>query len=121
MNNSYQELKNFTKGDIASIVFVIASVLNIIASDKEKEYLIGKNKKDKYTANNIYLIVLIILIALYLYFIKVNYGAYNTCADENKNPYLIRLFGSIFFLLGGFCFLDYRLNDRNNIQTSVEI
>ncbi len=121
MNNSYQELKNYTKGDITSIIFVVASILNIIASDKEKEYIIGKNKKDKYTASNIYLLVLLILIILYLYFIKANYEAYNNCKDNERKTYLVRLYGSIFFLLGGFCFLYYRINDRNNIQTNVEI
>ena len=121
MSNNYQQLKNYTKGDITSIVFVIAAVLNIIASDKEKEYIIGKNKKDKYIASNIYIFVLLILIILYIYFTKVNYRAYNNCIDVNKNPYLIRLYGSIFFLMGGLCFLYYRTNEGNNIETSVEI
>ena len=121
MNNSYQELKNYTKGDIASVIFVVASVLNIIASDKEKEYIVGKNEKDKYTANNIYILVLLILIILYIYFIKNNYGAYINCNDNERQSYLIRLYGSIFLLIGGFCFLYYRINDRNDIQSVVEL
>ena len=77
--------------------------------------------KDKETAYNIYIIVLLILIVLYLYFIKVNYQAYQDCSNENRCSYLIRLYGSIFFLLGGLCFLYYRIDNKNNLNNPVEI
>ena len=118
MNN---ELKDYTKEDITSIIFVIASVLNIIGSDKEKEYLFSNDIKDKETAYDIYIIVLLILIVLYLYFIKVNYQAYQDCSNENRCSYLIRLYGSIFFLLGGLCFLYYRIDNKNKLNNPVEI
>ena len=116
-----RELKDFTYQDITSIIFVIASVLNIIASDKEKEYIISNDKKDMNTAYNIYIIVLIILIILYLYFLKGNYKAYKNCSDINRDSYLIRLYGSIFFLIGALCFLYFRIDNKNKIQSSVEI
>ena len=118
MNN---ELKKFTYQDIISIVFVVASILNIIASDKEKEYIFSKDIKDRNTANVIYIIVLLVLIILYIYFIKVNYQEYNKCNNYEKNKNLIRLYGSIFFLIGSLCFLYFRINDKNNIQSIVEI
>ena len=117
MNNTYNELKNFTKSDIASIVFIMASALNIIASDKEKEYLFSRDIKDKAIAYNIYILVLLILLILYIYFIDINYKAYK----NNQDNSLIRLYGSIFFLIGGLCFLYFRINSKNSIQTSVEI
>ena len=121
MNNYYKEIKNFTFQDIISIVFIVASVLNIIACDKEKEYVISNNKKDKITANNIYILVLLIFICLYTYFIKVNYNSYSNCKDYESEAFLIRLYGSIFFLVGGVCFLYFRINDRENIQNIIEI
>ncbi len=120
MNNN-QEIKNLTKGDIASVIFVVASVLTIIASDKEKEYLFSNDIKDKKTANTIYLIVLSILIVLYVYFIKVNHQAYTNCQDNEREAYLVRLWGSIFLLIGGLCFLYYRIDDRNNAISPVEL
>ena len=121
MNNNYYELKNFTISDITSIIFIIASVLNIIASDKEKEYLIGKDIKDKRIAYNIYILVLLTLIILYLYFIDINYKAYKNINNQDKKNTLIRLYGSIFFLIGGLAFLYYRINDKNNLETAIEI
>ena len=121
MNSNYDELKRFTYQDIASIIFVVASVLNIIASDKEKEYIISNDIKDKNIANIIYMIVLLILIILYLYFIKANNEAYQNCSNRDREIFLIRLYGSVFFLVGGLCFLYFRINDINNIQSSVEI
>ena len=101
MNNPYTEIKNFTKSDIVSIIFVIASILNIIASDKEKEYIISKDIKDKNTAYNIYIVVLSTLIVLYICFININYKTYKN--NQDKDNSLIRLYGSIFFLIGGLC------------------
>lgn len=121
MKNNYKEIKDFTYQDITSIIFVIASVLNIIASDKEKEYVLSNNKKDMMTAYNIYIIVLIVLIVLYLYFLKGNYKAFKNCSDINRESYLIRLIGSILFLIGSLCFLYFRIDNKNKIQSSVEI
>ena len=118
MNN---ELKKITYQDIISIIFVIAAITNIIASDKEKEYIISKNKNDKEIANNIYIIVIIVFIILYIYFININYKEYNNCNIYDKDKNLVRLYGSILFLLGALCFLYYRINDRNSIQSIVEI
>ena len=118
MNNIDHEIKKFTKGDIASIVFIGAAVLNILGSDKEKEYLVTNDINDKKSAYDIYIIVLLILIILYLYFIKSNYQEYQ---KDNSNDNLIRLYGSIFFLGGGLCFLYYRLNNKNKLFGSVEI
>lgn len=118
MNN---ELKKFTYQDIISIIFVIAAICNIIACDKEKEYIISKDKKDKEIANTIYILVIVVFIILYIYFIKVNYKEYNNCNIYEKNKDLIRLYGSIFFLIGALCFLYYRINDKNDIQSIVEI
>ena len=118
MNN---EIKNFTKQDIISIIFVIAAICNIIASDKEKEYIISKDVHDKKIANNIYIIILLIFIILYIYFIKANYKAYNGCDFNDKDKNLIRLYGSIFFLIGALCFLCFRINDKNDIQSIVEV
>ena len=60
-------------------------------------------------------------VILYIYFIKVNYKEYNNCSSINKDKNLIRLYGSVFFLLGSLCFLCYRINDRSSIQSIVEI
>ena len=116
MNNN--EIKQFTKGDIISIIFVLASVINIIASDKEKEYLFGNDIKDMKDANTIYIFVLLILLGLYIYFVKSNYQSYQNNNSQNN---LVRLYGSIFLLIGGLCFLYYRINDRNSIQNNVEL
>ena len=112
------ELKRFTYQDIISIIFVIAAISNIIASDKEKEYIISKDKKDKEVANNIYIIVLLVLILLYIYFVKANYENYSNSKKYND---LIRLYGSVFLLVGGLCFLYYRINDKSDIESSVEL
>lgn len=121
MNNNLRNIKDFTKSDIASIIFVIASVLNIIGSDKEKEYLCTNDMKDKEVAYNIYILVLLTLIGLYIYFIKVNYKAYQDCTNQDRESYLIRLYGSILFLIGGLCFLYYRISDKNKFENAVEI
>ena len=121
MNNYTKEIKNLTKSDIISIIFVIASIFNIIASDKEKEYLFSNDIKDKKMASTIYLLILLALIILYLYFVKNNYQAYTNCQDKDRKAYLVRLYGSIFLFIGGICFLYYRIDDRNKIVSPVEL
>ena len=116
-----KEIKNFTYQDIISFVFIGASILNIIASDKEKEYLISKNKDDLKVAYDIYIWVLIILIILYLYFVKVNYQVYKDASLKEKKASYISLIGNIFFLIGGLCFLYSRICNKNQIQNEVEL
>ena len=115
MNNKQSELDRLNFEDWIFIFFIVASILNIYGDNLLKKYIIENNIKYKEKADEIFTIVLIITILLYIYFVKRNYGFYNQAEPNRKKVLIIKLIGSILILYGAIFLFIFQLKDKDVI------
>ena len=61
-------------------------------------------------------ITIVIALLIYLYYLKRNYEIFNEANEKEKNMIRIRLFGSIFFVVGALCLVYFRFKDTTFIE-----
>lgn len=120
-NNVFDEIKRLNFEDLLWIVFIITSILNIWGNDYQKKYVISNDNYYEDKANNIYIFILIIVLFLYLYFFNRNYKMYKSKMNEATTEDLIKVMGSIFFIIGTLCLLYFQVNSNNNFIGGPEI
>jgi len=119
MNIFDNDLDRLNFEDIIWYIFIGISILNIIGDKFLKEFIISKDKNKEKEANYLFLIIIIITILIYIYFFIRNYNAYIKCSEEEKEIYLVKLFGSVFFVVGGVCLLYFQVNNSDFIGTVI--
>ena len=112
-NNVFREIERLNFEDILCIVFIILSILNIISNKYQKDYVRSNIQYYEDYANNISIIVLIVLFFLYLYYFIRNYNMYNSKVNATKTD-LIKVMGSLFFIIGVLCLLYFQINSNDN-------
>ena len=100
-------IDSLTIEDYIFIVLIIAILLNMYGTSVEK-------KGNKLVAHNCYMIALTITLVIYIYFVIKNYNEYTK--SSSKSLYSIKLFGSIFLLIGICLLIYFQKNDPNYIQ-----
>ena len=84
-----KEIKRLNFEDILWIIFIITSLLNVKGNNYQKKYVITNDLFYENEANNIYVIVLFIVLFLYLYFFIRNYSMYqNKGINATKEDYI---------------------------------
>ncbi len=90
------------------VIYIGIAAFNIYGDELVKKSIREKDKKADRTAKTIFTDILIITVVIYLYFLYRNYK------DLEKHPnekiYKTRFWGSVFTLIGVFCFLYFQLN-----------
>ena len=112
--NDIKELERLNFEDIIWCIFIILSILNIIGNNNQKKYVISNNQYYEDTANNISIFVLIVLLCIYFYFFYRNYNMYNHNGLDVTNTDLIKVIGSLLFILGTICLLYFQINSNDN-------
>ena len=112
-NGEFREIERLNFEDILWIVFIGLSILNIVSNNYQKNYVRSKKQYYEDKANNISIFVLIILFFVYLYFFFRNYNMYNTKVNAT-NVDLIKVMGSLFFIIGTLCLLYFQINSDDN-------
>jgi hypothetical protein len=120
MNDINNEINRLNFEDIIWGIFIILSILNIVANDKQKKYVISNNRYYEDSANKISVFVLIVLLCIYLYFFLRNYKMYESKIDATDTD-LIKVVGSIFFILGTICLLYFQINSDDNFIGGVAL
>lgn len=115
MNNSNIQELNFE--DVLLIIFIIISLLNIYGNYNSKLYLNSNNKEYKRNANQIFKFTLTITLIIYFYFLNRNYKAYKNAPIKEKNIYKVKVFGSIFLIVGIICLLYFQETETSFINT----
>lgn len=115
-NNKINELKRLNFEDFIWILFIVLSILDIVADNYQKRYIISNKKEFEQKANKLYTFVVFISFFIYLYFFYRNYKVYKKTSyyDKSKNILEIKLIGSIFFLIGVLCLIYFQLNNNEN-------
>ncbi|MBQ2873430.1 MAG: hypothetical protein IJE89_05475 [Bacilli bacterium] len=114
MNDKNNEINRLNFEDILWVIFIILSILNIVSNDNQKKYVISDNQYYEDNANKISIFVLIVLLCIYLYFFLRNYNMYTNKGIEATNTDLIKVIGSILFILGTICLLYFQVNSEDN-------
>lgn len=114
MNKIEKEIKRLNFEDILWGIFIILSILNIVCNKLQKDYVITNNQYYEDSANNISIFVLTILLLVYLYFFIRNYSMYKNKGYEATQTDLIKVMGSIFFILGTLCLLYFQVHSDDN-------
>ena len=113
MNTIENEIKRLNFEDILWGIFIILSILNIVCNNLQKNYVITNDGYYEDRANDISICVLSILVLIYLYFFLRNYNMYHN-KDNPTNVDLIKVFGSIFFIIGSICLLYFQVHSNDN-------
>lgn len=113
MSNKDSEIRRLNFEDILWGIFIILSILNIVANDNQKKYVISDFHGYEDKANNISIFVLTILVFVYLYFFTRNYNMYNN-KDNPTEADSVKVMGSIFFILGTLCLLYFQVHSDDN-------
>lgn len=114
------ELKRLKFEDYVWVAFIVLSILDIVADNYQKKFIITDNLSYEQTANKLYTLVVFISVFIYLYFFVRNYKANSKVDiyDQDKYLFEIKLLGSIFFLVGVLCLLYFQVNISDNTSGS---
>lgn len=113
------DLKRLDFENILWIVFIGLGILNIVADNYQKDFISSKNKYSENAANKIFLFILVISFIIYIYFLLRNFNAYERVSEKEKEIFSIKVFGSIFFVVGVLCLIYFQLNQTNFIGSPV--
>lgn len=107
-NEIERELSRLKFEDFFWFFYGSVIVANLFGNYYEKEYLRTHNKATEIKYNSIYEIVLILTFFIYIYLLLRNYNNYQRAPLNEKNIYLVRVFGAIFLIVGILCFIYYQ-------------
>lgn len=113
MNNKENEINRLNFENVLWIIFIGLSILNIVSDNNQKEYVVSGNEYYKDKANDISIFVLGIVLFIYLYFFLRNYNMYNNKNNPTKED-LIKVMGSVFFVIGTLCLLYFQIHSEDN-------
>ena len=113
------DLKRLNFENFIWVVFIGLSIFDIVGDEYLKKFIITNDKKDELVANKIFLIILFISFFIYLYFLIRNVNAYERASVEEKSLLSVKVFGSIFFLVGVICLIYFQYNQTDFIGTPI--
>ena len=111
MNTDSELIKRLNFENIIWLIFIIVSIVDIDGDELIKKSVRLGDDESKKKATNLFLIVALISILVYIYFFYRNYTDYKKYKNDN---YLIRLIGSILILAGTFCLLYFQISSSQN-------
>lgn len=112
-NDKFKEIERLNFEDILWIIFIVLSILNIVSNKCQKDYVRSNIQYYEDYANNISIFVLVVLFFVYLYFFIRNCSMYNNKINATKTD-LIKVIGSLFFIMGVLCLLYFQINSNDN-------
>ena len=94
--------------DFLWLIFVILSFLNIRGDCDDKKYIVNNCVFCKDEANHIFTFTLTVTLIIYFYFFVRNYKRYQMADPRQKEVYLVKVYGSLFLIVGVFCLLYFQ-------------
>ena len=104
--------------DIEKIIYVIFIIISVIIGTNYEEKFIETGDSSYHEKGcTIFKITIVIALIIYLYYLKRNYEIYNEASSKEKNLIRIRLFGSVFFVVGAICLVYFRFKDPGFVDS----
>lgn len=113
-NNVKSEIDRLNFEDLLWIIFIFLSIMNIVGNYFQKEYVVTNYQYYEDKASNVSIFVLIILVFVYLYFFTRNCNMYNNKGINVTTTDLVKVIGSLFFVIGAICLLYFQVNSDDN-------
>lgn len=119
MNTSDDELiRRLSFENFIWLTFIIVSVIDIYGDELIKRSVRENDEKSKKRAENLFLLVALVSILVYVYFFYRNYTDYQKHCNKY---YEIRLFGSVFILVGTLCLVYFQLYNTKDVELPSNI
>lgn len=110
-----EQIKKLNIDDFICVIFIGLALLNIYGDSNDRNYLLTHDIHFKDTSNKIFTFTVFITLIVYIYYFNLNCKVYDSLPEEKKQLYLIKLFGSIFLLVGGICLLYFQLRQTSSL------
>ena len=107
MDNEMIRRLNFE--NLIWVTFIIISVVDIYGDELIKKGIHEKDKDLEARAQNLFLVVSLISILVYIYFFYRNYSDFKNNPSKRNE---VRLLGSILILAGAFCLFYFQLYNK---------
>lgn len=95
------------------VIFIMLSLLNIYGDLDDEKFLKTNNTSYKMESNYIFNFTLTVTLFIYLYFFIRNYKKYMEVNNYQKKLYSVKLFGSIFLIVGVICLLYFQSHQNS--------
>lgn len=118
MNSDDELIKRLSFENYIWITFIVISLVDIYGDELFKRSIWGNDIEAKRKAKNLFLFVALISILIYVYFFYRNYTDYRKYCNKF---YEVRLFGSIFILVGALCLVYFQLYNTEEIELPSNI
>ena len=83
-------------------------IANLFGNYYEKQFLKTQYNAYEIRYNTIFEVIFILTFFIYVYLFVRNYNSYQEALEEDRSIYLVRVFGSVFFITGILCFIYYQ-------------
>lgn len=91
-------------------LFIVIACLNILGNCDDEMFLNSHVFYYKEESNYIFTFTIFITLVIYFYFFIRNYETYRLAPIDEKNQYLLKLFGSSLLVAGILCLLYCQIN-----------
>lgn len=105
-----QEIARLNFEDLLWITYATMSLLNVYGDYWDKEYVKTDDSDFQVRSDKIFKMTLTVTLFIYTYFFIRNYNNYKNAPEEKKTVFMIRVFGSIFIIVGVICLLYFHFN-----------
>lgn len=112
-----ERLKQLKVEDFVWIIYIGIIFMSLYSNVFERNYFIYHDLESKEKYRNITILIFIILVVVYLYFLKDSYDSvknlksYDT--EQKKNLTYLSFLGSLLIAISGFIFLYIAIADEN--------
>lgn len=100
--SNIEKFKELNVGEVIFVLFIIISIVGIIANELDKKSILNNNNSGKKTTYYIRLAILFISLLIYLYFLKATIKKGITTKSFLNN---LNILATILFVIGGIIFL----------------
>lgn len=119
MNDFNKKILMLYFEDFLLVIFICLNILNMIGDKYERDFLRSNRNVYKIYANRIFDFTLFVTIIIYFYFLIRNYKSYRDISYDQKNLYRIKLFGSIFVIVGIICLFYFQRKQSNFVGVPI--
>ena len=116
-NELNEKLKQLKTEDFIWLIYIGIIFMSWFANGLERKYFIYNDLKSKENYRNIMILIFIVLIIVYLYFLKDSYNDLKNIntfdSDKKKNLTFLSFIGSLLIFISGIIFLYIAYKDED--------
>lgn len=112
MNDKAKLIKRLNFENWIWVIYIVIGLFSIYGDELIKKSVLYGDRESEQLATNIFSIILVVTLIIYLYFLVRNYSDLER--HRNNDAYQIRFLGSLFIFIGILFFLYFQLKTSND-------